>query len=548
MPPPRAAASWVAAKFYTGPRGPCARQLSGDDAKRFAGTHDATTVARVGWCVDTLRLFWGLIYWNLRKSWFRLRRGHASCPCQSPSDSGRALKTACDACLHWNRPERFRAVCPLLARTSDGLRCSADTADVRPFWGRALGMFAGTGFALYLTAAVTVFVFLRSIGYPVNIFHVTLPPYWHRVTEVRSGYFLNKSQVAFSEGKPAEALLYLDSAYQFDPRNQTAGLLLAQHLQVGQPARSDVIFQRLMEGQKEERHLIAQEWFRALLARGNFERVAELARAQIQSGAPGSSVWIRALVFARRRLPPLSEREARTEAALPAMAPWLPVFEVEKLLRAGRATEARAILTRDWSETPDEFEAFYQSTVLTELGDTFAALDALARKPGVTDGEVLLTARLGALAAGGKDRLLQQEIDRALSARLTPATLPLIKVITGHLIRWPDRALFARVLAKIEGERVPFTDQTAGIWFGVFCAAGAVGDEANLGRMSAFIRQSTGQPFLVLGATEAFFRGDSNERTILPFLPVLLVPLEVTYALLDRYTGREANLRGASSR
>ncbi|MFM9080962.1 MAG: hypothetical protein ACKOTE_12680, partial [Opitutaceae bacterium] len=177
-----------------------------------------------------------------------------------------------------------------------------------------------------------------------------------------------------------------------------------------------------------------------------------------------------------------------------------------------------------------------------------AALDALARKSGVTDGEVLLTARLGALAAGGPDRLLQQEIDRALSARLTPATLPLIKVITGHLIRWPDRALFARVLAKIEGERVPFTDQTAGIWFGVFCAAGAVGDEANLGRMSAFIRQSTGQPFLVLGATEAFFRGDSNERTILPFLPVLLVPLEVTYALLDRYTGREANLRGASSR
>lgn len=502
----------------------------------------------MGWCVDTLRLFWGLIYWNLRKSWFRLRRGRSPCPCQSQSDSGRAFKTACDACLHWNKPERFRSVCPLLVRTSEGLLCSADTVDVRPFWGRALGIFAGTGLALYVTAAVTVFIFLRSIGYPVNIFHVTLPPYWHRVTEVRSGYFLNKSQVAFSEGKPAEALLYLDSAYQFDPRNHTAGLLLAKHLQVGQPARSDVIFQRLMEEHKEQRHLIAQEWFRALLARGNFGRVAELALAQIQSGAPGPAVWIRALVFARRRLPPLSEREARTEVALPALAPWRPVFEVENLLRARRVAEARAVLTRDWPETPDEFEAFYQSTVLTELGDMFAALDALARKPGVTDGEVLLTARLGALAAGKEDRLFQQEIDRALTPRLTPATLPLIKVISGHLIRRPDRELFARVLAKIEGESVPFTDQTAGIWFSVFCAAGAVGDDTNLGRVSAFIRQSTGQPFLMLGATEAFFRGGSNDRTILPFLPVLLVPLVVTYALLDRYTGNPTNPRGASGR
>jgi hypothetical protein len=516
--------------------------------KPFAGTRTATTVDRVGWIVDTLRLFWGLIYWNLRKTWFRFRRGQSTCPCQSRSDSGRALQTACDACLHWNRPDRFRAVCPLLVRTADGLRCSADTADVRPFWGRALGIFTGTGFALYLTAAVSVFVFLRSIGYPVNIFHVTLPPYWHRVTEVRSGYFLNKSQVAFSEGKPAEALLYLDSAYQFDPRNHTAGLLLAKQLQAGQPARSDAVYQKLMADHPEQRHLIAQEWFRAVLARGNLDRVAELALSQLTAGAPGGAVWVRALVFARRRLKPLTEDAARAEAAIPALAPWTPVLEVERLLRARRLTEARGILSRDWPETPDDFEAFYQATVLTELGDTFGALDALARKPTVTDGEVLLTVRLGALAAGQNDRLLQQEIERALAPRLTVAGLPVIKVIAAHLIRYPNRELFERVLAKIEAEKVPFTDQTAGIWFSVFCAAGAVGDEVNLGRITGFIRQSIGQSFLVLGATEAFFRGDSNQRSILPLLPTLLVPLEVTYALLERYAGNEAASRGTSGR
>lgn len=502
----------------------------------------------MGWFVDTLRLFWGLIYWNLRKTWFRLRRGRSPCPCQSRSDSGRALKTACDACLHWNRPERFKAVCPLLVRTADGLRCSADTADVRPFWGRAAVIFTGTAFASYLVAAVAVFVFLRSIGYPINIFHVTLPPYWHRVTQVRSGYFLNQSQRAFSEGKPAEALLYLDSAYQFDPGNHTAGLLLAKHLQVGQPARSDSVYQKLMSDHPEQRHLVAQEWFRALLARGNLDRVAELALSQLTAGAPGGAVWVRALVFARRRLEPLTEEAARAEAAIPTLAPWTPVLRVERLLRAGRLTEARGVLSRDWPETPDDFEAFYQATVLTELGDAFGALDALARKPAVTDGEVLLTVRLGALAAGRKDRLLQQEIDRALAPRLTAAGLPVIKVIAAHLIRYPNRELFERVLAKVEGEKVPFTDQTAGIWFSLFCAAGAVGDEVNLGRITGFIRQSIGQSFLVLGATEAFFRGDSNQRSILPFLPTLLVPLEVTYALLERYADKDAASRGISGR
>lgn len=489
----------------------------------------------MGWLADTLRLFWGLIYWNLRKTWFRLRRGRSPCPCQSPSDSGRALRTACDACLHWSQPTRFRAVCPLLVRTPDGLRCSADTADVRPFWGRAAAIYSGTALALYLTAAVSFFIFLRTVGYPVNIFHVTLPPYWHRVTEVRSGYFLNRAQQAFAENKPAEALLYLDSAFEFDPRNHAAGLTLAKHLQIAQPSRSDAIFQRLMAEHPDRRHLIAQEWFRALLARGNMERVTELALEQLRAGSPGAAVWIRALVFARRRLPPPGEKAVREESTRPEFAPWRPVLRVEDLLRTGRHAEARALLTADWPETPDEFEAFYQSSVLTELNDSFAALDALARKPGVTDGEVLLMARLAALASAGKERLLSQEVDRALSSRLSPATLPVIKVLTAHLIRHPDREIFQRVLAKVEGERVPFTDQTAGIWFGLFCAAGAVGDEFSLGRLTGSIRQATGQPFLVLGATEAFFRGDSNERSILPFLPTLLIPLEVTYALLERY-------------
>ncbi len=500
----------------------------------------------MGWCADTLRLFWGLLYWNLRKAWFRLRRGRAVCPCQSPSDSGRAMVTACDACLSWNRAARFRAVCPLLVETPDGLRCSADTADVRPFWGRAAVIWGGTALALYLTGALALFVFLRVIGYPVNIFHVTLPTHWHRVTEVRSGFFLNRANEAFTQGRVNEALLHLSSAHEFDPRNFTAGLLLAKHLQAAQPGRSDEIFRTLMRNNPEQRHLTAQEWFRALLARGNMERVAWLARDELLAGAPSPAVWVRALAFARRRLNPPQDKDPAELPAGTAADPWRPVLATERLLREGRTAEARALVTRDWPETPDDFEAFYQSMVLTELGDGFAALDALARKPAVDDAEAVLSARLNALAAAGKPRLLRQEFNQALTPALSPRTIGLTKILCAHLIRHPDRELFGRLLDKVAREGLPFNDATAGIWFSLFCAAGAVGDEPNLHGLTGLIRQGTGQPFLALGAVEAFFRGETSEKRITSFLPTLILPLEVTFAALERYAPPEAGNRRAS--
>jgi hypothetical protein len=126
----------------------------------------------LGWCADFFRLWWGLLYWNTRKTWFRIRRGRSVVPCQNLSDSGRAFETQCEACLTWNRPRRFRRVCPLLVDTPDGLRCSANTPDVRPFWLRAFGLYGGGLASIYLVAVLGVFISLRLIGYPVSILHV----------------------------------------------------------------------------------------------------------------------------------------------------------------------------------------------------------------------------------------------------------------------------------------------------------------------------------------------------------------------------------------
>jgi hypothetical protein len=226
----------------------------------------------LGWLADFLRLVWGLPYWNSRKAWFRRSRGRTRCPCQNPSDSGRAFETGCEACIAWSKPARFRRVCPLLVETPQGLRCSVDAADVAPFWSRMLGLYGGMLLAGYLTSAITVFTVLRTIGYPVSVVHVTWPGLWHRVPQARGWFFAQKSQRAFAEGRPAEGLLYLSNAHQFDPGNYEITLELARTYQSGPVRESDLLFENLLRDHPAQRDATAQEWFRALLARGDLRK------------------------------------------------------------------------------------------------------------------------------------------------------------------------------------------------------------------------------------------------------------------------------------
>ncbi len=371
-----------------------------------------------GWFSDFFRLAGGLLYWNIRKSWFQLRRDRgARCPCQSPSDSGRALETHCEACLHWSSVERFRRVCPLLVKTPDGWRCSANTADVRPFWGRAFGYYGGTVAALYLTAVLTVFIFLRVVGYPVNVFHVAWPPAWHRVGEARGWFFMEKARRAFAANRPAEAILCLSNAYEFDPSNYAAGLTLAKTLQSGQPVLSNRLYDRLLHDHPTRRDDTAQEWFRALLARGDFETISVLARDEVLAGGRHTSVWMRALVFAARQSRHDEVLRALRDSPLPAATVWRPLLDTELLLFAGRTAEAHDLLANgDWSHLPP-YGIYYQVSQLTELGDVFTALDLLGRNGTALDDETRVTLLLAAYARQGAPAARSSDSWTSCSAR-----------------------------------------------------------------------------------------------------------------------------------
>jgi hypothetical protein len=489
----------------------------------------------LGWCTDFLRLVWGLFYWNTRKSWFRLRRGRSRCPCQNPSDSGRAFETGCEACVQWANPARFRRVCPLLVDTKDGLRCSAHTADVRPFWGRAFKLYGAGLLAVYLAGCFTIFAILRWVGYPISIVHLTLPPLWHRVPEVRSSFFLNKSNLAFDQGRTPEGLLYLANAYEFDPNNYLAGISLAKRLQVGRPAHSDEVFQKLFDDHPDKRHATAQDWYRALLARGSFPRITTLARDELLADAKFAPVWIRALLFASRQVPDDKVVPALIANPAPAAQIWRQLLETEVLLRAGRFKEARALLDRPWPKRAPAFTLFFRVNALIEVRDSLAAIDLLKKHPGVLDQEAAVTLYLDALAAAGYRTQLRAEVSRLLSPRLTLANLAVVKVLCAHLTRYPDTALFERLAVAFERDPIPLNTDTAGIWFSMLTTAGSVGDRARLHEFTARLKNSSSHPFVALSFVEAFFRGETTDRRIHAFLPILPLPLEVTYALIERY-------------
>jgi hypothetical protein len=492
----------------------------------------------LGWLADLFRLAWGLLYWNSRKAWFQRNRDRARCPCQNPSDSGRALETGCEACTAWSKPARFRRVCPLLVETPKGLRCAANTADVRPFWGRAAAAYGGGLLAIYLAGAITVFAFLRTIGYPISIVHVTWPGLWYRVPQARGWFFAQKAQRALDAGRTAEGLLYLANAYQFDPSNYSLALSLAKSFQAGRPRESDTLFLRLLREHPDQRDATAQEWFRALLARGDFPKIAGLAANETLVDPADAHVWIRALLFATRQLGDDAPLRTLLENQSPAARAWHHVVEVELLMRARRFTEARAALDRPWLVGDSPFTIYYRVSTLTKLGDTFAALDTLETfRTRLGDDEAYAALKLDALADANAPRTLRAKVDELLAPRLT---LPRVMTLCAYLIRHPDTATFARLYDKVQREQLPLDTSSAGVWFTLLCTAGAVGDLPRLHALVVTLKLAANSPFIAVSAIEAFFRGQTGAEKITSFLPVIPVPIEINYALIDRYAAPPA--------
>ncbi len=489
----------------------------------------------LGWLTDTFRLGWGALFWNARKSWHIARGRRGRCPCQVPSDSGRAMETGCDAASDYHSPARFRVVCPLLARGADGSWvCSANAGDVRPFWGRALGLLgAGAALAL-LILSLALFGLLRGIGYEVRYTQIVWPPAWREFRQMQSAFYLDRAREAQSHGRVAESLLHLSNAYELNPRDHRAGLLLAQLRQTGQPLLSDQTYARLFADHPDHRAEIAQAWYRALLARGDFGSAQRIAGERLLNSGPApGAAWLQAFLFATRQL---GESSAISHLLANAKLPsnLAPLLRAEQTLYTAPADARVELLARLAAEATDAFASYHWPRRLLEEGRGDLVLPIASRREGPLGDREKARLRLDALATLGRDAERASLVRQLLAQPTHPA---ICELLSSHLIAHPAPDLLAAYADKLEREPIPAGDAVYPQLLAFFAACGVHRDVELTARAATWVNAAAGRDFRALAAVRDALLNPSPAVRLQNFLPVLQpLPLEVTYALYAHYS------------
>ena len=489
-----------------------------------------------GWISDVFRLGWGALVWNTRKSAHRLRGGRRRCPCQTPSDSGLADETGCEAVTHFRSPARFRVACPLLRRRGDGAWvCSVNSEDTRPFWGRAFLLFGGASAAAYLAATLLAFCGLLAIGYRPTYRQVAWPRAWSELRGVQARLYLERGREALAAGRHAEALLALANAYELDPADYPSGLLLAQLWQGGRPAQANSLFARLYREHPERREQTARIWYRALLARGDFAAVLPLARDRLLAvgEGPPPPAWTQACLFAARRASGPDALARLLEA--PRLAPALrPLLELEsRLPTADAATRVRLLA----DAVPLERDAFVAHHLLRRLleekrPDLVLSLASAPDSP-LSDREKLRL-RLDALADLGRQSERSALVRQLLARPPNPA---IWELLSSHLIARPDRDLLRLVAEHHRSAPLPAHEAAYPQFLAWFAACGVNGDPESLDEAERLLSASAARDPRALPLARRAFLGPPETfrlETILPLLQPL--PLESAYALHDRFS------------
>ena len=440
------------------------------------------------------------------------------------------METGCEPALLLRQPKRFRHVCPLLKPDGQGAwRCSVNTPEVRPFWGRVVALLGLGSVAAYVCLTLTAWAVLQARGYPISYAGVAWPPAWSRFHHVQSDYFAGRAQAALERKDVPEALMAFSIAFEKNPRNYALGRTFARLAQGAQPVLADRVFARLLQEHADQRPQTLAAWYESLLWRGDFATIRTVARQGIVLDPAGSAPWVNALLFALRREPsPGVLQELATDTALGGAR---VVFDLE--LRALRSpAEARQLLlAADPSAHP--YVQYYRLMRLVETGHAQDALTVMERSAHSLSARDLVTLRLEVYRALGWSGVLQTNIDGLLSTAVSATTA---EVIAAFLVRHPDAVLLRRAFDLYTEGHTSTGEEAYRGWTAWLCAAGAVRDFDTFNRASAEMKKIAGGDIRVLQHVEAFFRAGGTQSRVENYVPALQpLPLEVTYALLERY-------------
>lgn len=487
----------------------------------------------IGWIGDFFRFWWSLFYWNTRKSWFRLRGAHRDdCPCQNASDSGLAFDTRCDAVALWNRPARFRRVCPLLVETPDGWRCSVEAEGVRPFWGRALLFCGGTLLALYLAAAGAVFSVMRAARYDVSFVSILLPTHWREVRNSQERLYAARAQQALQRGNYQEAILALDMVCQLNPRNYSAGIALAGLTQVAaNPLISEHIYERLMHDVPEKRIQTAQIWFRTLLARASYDKIVPLAVTMLTEDPEQRGAWLNALLFAARQ-----GKDAKALAGVLVDNPNLPdwcstIITLEQQLLEGRIESALPGLTRVYRRPGANYLPYFQIERLVSQGFPDEASNVLNSYGAMVQPDEASFLRLRIYRAKKWNALVTSEFENLLQFPMAPR---IVAQFCAYLIDYPEPGAVARYYEEFARAGPPLSTDTLPLYHATYVVVALAGDATQAEEIRAKIMRFTSSDARVLRGLVELLKANKPDPRLARILPLVPLPTEVMFAILAR--------------
>ncbi|MBI2813119.1 MAG: hypothetical protein HYX71_02400 [Opitutae bacterium] len=486
-----------------------------------------------GWLADSFRFWWALFYWNTRKTWFRLQGAHRDdCPCQVSSDSGHARDSRCEASVNWRQPARFRRVCPLLTETPQGWRCGVNAESARPFWGRAAGYAAALAVVLYLGGTLAVFAFLKLAHYDASYLAVAWPPRWRELRRSQETLYAGRAQRALQTGNYQEAILALDMVTRLNPRNYQAGLALAGLCQsAAQPFLADRVYERLMRDVPEQRRPTAQIWFRALLARGAYGKIQELALVMLTEDPAERAAWLNALLFSSRHNhdPVFLGKVAAEQPHLPDWCTEL--IGLERLLLQNQLEAALPRLTRVHRSPATAYIPYYQVDRLLRHGRADQANHLLQAYQGPLPPDEAAFLRLRIYRAKEWASLADSEFDGLLNYQLAPR---LIAQFCAYLISNPDRALFARYYERLAAAGFPVNADTLHLHQATYLAAVLAGEAGSAEKIAARINQFTASEARALHGLGTLLKNRADNPRLGRILPLVPLPTEAVYAILDR--------------
>ena len=487
----------------------------------------------IGWLGDFFRFWWALFYWNTRKTWFRVRGAERdSCPCQTYGDSGHALDSRCDAVIHWHQPVRFRRVCPLLQETPEGWRCSVDAERVRPFWGRAALYCAGFLLAAYLAATLAAFTFLRLAKYDITYSALLWPPRWGEVRGAQEKLYARRVQQAMSAGNYPEAILALEMICQLNPRNYQAGLALASLARVAaRPFYSESVYERLMRDVPEQRIQTAQLWYRTMLAGAAYDKIKPLAATMLVEDASQRGAWLNALLFAARQTNDSQVLTTLLDQGL-ALPDWcLDLITIERGLLQKHLAEVLPRLTRVHQPAGSPYVPYFQVDRLLLHGRPDQALALLDASGGALPPDEISFLHLRIdRAKGWKPLYLAEQrtlLDYALSPRLCAQ-------FSAFLISDPEPGLLAAYFDKFMQEGPRLTAETLPLFDAAYLAAVLANDKERTEKIAAQLMQFTHSDVRVQrGLADLLLAGQMDSR-LARILPLVPLPTEAVYAVLAR--------------